>query len=442
VASSPYQQLTLQQFTTLISTLLDDTAARYWTIQEITYAVQEALYVWGALANYWRARGTFQASPTDQTPWYDLSVLCPTLRTRALAPISVYTEMAYHLLEEPLPLFFGQGSGQVTIAVIAEAVDRALNRFLMDTHLPYAVTTLGGPPPPDGQFTFSPKVVYVHRVGWKDSRSGVWTPLWRDDAWGIDRGNPSWTTEPGSPTEYSMAETAPLTLQLAPPPGNSGICEAITVNSLVPSITGTFGLPDEWVHAVKYSALADVLSADSQINDPLRAKYCEQRYQQSVAFAQEARSVFRVLANGTPLALDTLGALDAGLPYWRNQPQPPFIGATVYDMVVIPPVTSVTGIGVDLSQSAPIPMVSTDWIPLGYEDVEHITEYVLSYLLLKCGGNEFTGSLSGYDSFMSAVAGRKDVNRALVRYLVPLFQMPNQDQGYRPDRVPETQGAR
>ena len=435
----PYTQTTLAQYIAQIGTLMDDLGNVYWTPQEITYATYEALRVWGAYTNYWRQRGSFQAKPNDPSPWYDLSVKIPALRSRSYILNQMVQEMQYMLLENPSGVTGTGMSQQVSIGSILNAIQIARNRFVLDAHLPLSVHAgFASPPPQEGMVEFDQKTVFVHRVAWQDTVSGTWTNLWREDAWSIDKAFPQWTLNPGSPKVYSEAESAPLRLQIAPPPMTSGVAEALTVDSLTMSLGNPntlFGVPDEWVHAIKYGALSYLLAGEGQIKDMTRAQYAEKRYQQAVDMAKDARSIIRLLANNVPLPIDSMMAIDAGFPYWRNaNPAPPNVVGVLYDMVGIGPVDAPYGIAADVVRSAPLPGLN-DPLQIGQEDLDHITDYVSHVLTFKCGGTDFTSTMGAYDSFMSAVGSRQGVNAAKIRYLEPLFGQPQREWQQRPDRI-------
>lgn len=460
-----YTQFTLDSLSAQLGVLLDDTGALYWTQQEKYYAIWEALRVWGALTSYWRTRGSINATPdltwADLTipwssatfpwntsplhTWYDLSALLPTLRTRTWTLNQLAQEIQFMCLEAPSGIAGTGMSGQISIQSILQAISRARNQFVIDSRFPYTVSYLPqSPPPPQGTVAFPSEVVYLHRVSWRDQWSGQWTNLWREDAWAVDHADPDWTLEPGSPLRYSESELAPLELQLSPAPQNSGVLEAISVNSLQIDLTNpnaTFQIPDEWIHAVKYAALQDIFSSESQCQDTVRAQYCEMRYQQAMDFAKNARSILRLTMNGVPLPIDSLAAIDAGMPFWRNQSARPQLGGVLQDLFALAPVPDQPyGLTVDVVQSAPIPVNGSGPIPLGPEDIPHIIDYALHILSFKCGGKEFTDSFPQYDAFLGAVAGRVGINKAKIRYLTPLFGQPQKENQERPDRM-ETEKA-
>lgn len=441
----PYAQFTLPQLVAQVASLLDDNSNVYWTAAEVQYALWEGLRVWGALTNYWRGRASFNLTPG--TPWVDLSqasAQLQALRTRTWTLQQLTQEIQFALLEAPNGISGTGMSGQVSITDILNAIQRTRNRFVLDVRFPLAVHSLfAGPPPPQGTFAFDQSSVFVHRCAWQDL-SGAWTTLWRQDLWAADHANYQWTLQTGTPQLWSEAELAPLQLQLSPNPRSDGQVEALTVDSLLLNLTNpnqTFNVPDEWVHALKYGALAEILSADSQINDPQRAAYCEQRYQQAVTFARDAQSLIRLLWGNATLPTDSLQSLDAGQAYWRNQVGMPQIAAVLYDWLgVVNVPDQAYGMTAEVVQTAPLPPAvpvgqPTDYVQIGSEDLTHILAYVTHVLLLKCGGDEFQASMGAYDAFMEAVSKRKAINAAKIRYMEPLFGMAQREWAARPDRL-------
>lgn len=405
----PYQTIKLSQLITNIGVILDDADLVYWPAQQVQQAINEALRVWGAYTNYWRERGTFATSPA--TTFYKMDTLLPVLRSRTWTLGQMVQDIQYMLQEAPNGISGAGMSGQVSIGNILLAIQYARDRFVRDVCFPYSITANTPPTPPDGMVTFPANIAYVHRVGWKDAWTGTWTNLWRQDAWATDHNYPQWTINPDAPDSYSEAENAPLKLQITPPPSNQGVAEVIGVNSLTLDTTNanqTFDIPDEWIHAVKYCSLANLLSPGNQISDSMRSAYCDQRYQQAVSMAKDARSILRVLCNGVPLSLDTLAAIDASSPYWRNMVGPPQSAGSLYDILAFNPgvLDQTYGIAVDVVRSAPLPN-SNDYIQIGQEELDSLTAYICHVLTFKCGGKDFSETMSMYDEFMTAVSLRR-----------------------------------
>lgn len=434
----PYAQYTTDQVASQIATLLDDTGEVYWSRQEKYYAIWEALRVWGALTGYWRARGTF--AHTSATTWYDLSVLLPNLRSRSWTLGDMVREIQYMTLENPSGVAGTGMSGQISISSILSAIQRGRNRFVQDARFPLTAVSLAAvPSPPEGMIEFDESFIYVHRAAWRDLWSGTVTNLWREDAWGLDAANPYWTVEPRMPTTYSESESSPLKLQLSPAPARNGSLEVLAVKSLALDLTSdatTFDVPDEWVHAIKYAALEDLFSAESQNKDPLRAQYAANRYATAVMAARDIKTVLRVLVDELPLPLDTLVSIDASYPNWMFMPGAPFCAGALYDMIALAPALPqrTYGVAVDVAQCAVAPTPGA-YVQIGQEDLPHIIDYATHLLAFKCGGQEFQSSLPQYDSFMKAVVARGQINEAKIRYMMPLFGQPQKEQVARPDRM-------
>lgn len=443
-----YSQTTLDDFTTQLSQILDDPAQVYWTLPELQWATREAMYVWGSLTNYWRARGTFNTrintvGNQGNSPYYTLPVQAvPLLRPRNTTLNQMVTEIEYMLLESPSGITGAGFSGQVSILSILQAVQRAVNRFIIDTKFLASVSIVLTPGPfPDGLVDFSVpppsllSTVFIHSLEWFATISGTYTPLWRQDAWETDHDMS--TFQPGIPVCYSESQLSPLQLQLSPVPSSDGTLRSVQARSIALNFTNPISilpLPNEWIYAVKYAALADLLGADSQLNDPMRAQYANMRYGQAVAAAKDARSIMRLTIGGVPIPIDSMAALDAAQPYWRNQIGPPQTAGVTYDMLAFSPLPDQAyGVSIDVVQAAPVPLVGTDFIQVGFEDIPHLLDYCTHVLLFKCGGNEFKSSFSDYDDFMKAVEMRGAINRAKITYLDAEFGQPQKDQRERPD---------
>jgi len=436
----PYTTLTLDQLSTQLGVLLDDENSLYWPVAQKYFAIQEALYVFGSITNYWRGRGAFNLNPSQSNPYYDLSTLLPALRPRTWTLDQITKDIQFMCLEAANGISGAGMSGQISIESILQSIQRARNQFIIDAKFPLSVTPVDTPPSADGSLPFPDTTVYVHRAAWQDGFSGTWTNLWREDEWSIDHADPTWTITPGVPKQYSESDLAPLQLQLSPAPLNPGLLELLTVDSLLVDLTdpdATFNIPNEWMYAVKYAALQDIFSSESQNKDALRAQYAEMRYQQAVDFARSARSIVRLLRDGVPLQIDALASIDSGNFAWRNQSGPPAVAGVLYDIAAISPGSpnQAYGMTADVVQSAPIPTVGTDYIPLGSEDIPHIIDYATHMLTFKCGGQEFTDSFKQYDSFLEAAARRGGINKAKIRYLTPLFAQPQKEMAERPDMM-------
>jgi len=117
----------------------------------------------------------------------------------------------------------------------------------------------------------------------------------RSDSWEADHGLLDWPTTSGQPKVYMDGDATPLTIQLAPLPSEDGRLEVTYVPSCNP-IDGngtSLDVADEFAPTVKYGVLSDMFSKVGRANDPIRAKYCSDRFQMGVEIAQALLKGFK-----------------------------------------------------------------------------------------------------------------------------------------------------
>jgi hypothetical protein len=428
-----YTQYTLASLGQEISVSLQDPNRLYWSAEEIYYTINEALLLWGGLTSYWRERGAL--ATVANTSIYDLSSSLPTLRARTINFADLTKQIQYHLIEPPNGVTGSGMSTQFSIDQILSSLSRKRNEFVLDSRLPLTSATLASSFPPDGRVQLDQAISLIARASWTDGPTTVITPLYREDEFSAQHLIPDWNNNPNKPIAYSLTETQPTTLQLVPPPLSSGALNLIYVNTLTldpladPS---PFLVPDEFSPAIKWASLYELLSTESEGYDPIRAKYCLERYNAIVDSTSLHRSIFNVRLNDVPLSLDTLNNLDAAYPFWQNKRGRPTIAATAYDILALAdPPNSIYGLSVDVVRSAPISysLAPASYIQLGREDMPYIFDYCRHALSFKLGGDEFTSTMPLYDNFLRGAGQRNRLLSAKTRYLTPIFSQAQIQEG-------------
>jgi hypothetical protein len=399
-----------------------DPSATYWSTAEVDLAINEALLTWGAMTSYWRNRGTF--SSTAATGFYDLSVQLPALRARSYTYGQLITDIQYALNEAPTGFGFTNQTTQFTSSQILAALGRAANEFALDAKIAFAMSSTPGIL--TQRVAISNSVIAVARASWTDSVAGTTRALRREDGWSEDAYNPLWTTQPALPFAFSAAETPPVTLSLYPPPLAAGTLNLIYSDSTDYSaaVSGTvFPIPNEFIPAIKWRAIYFLISVQGQGYDPFRAKYAAERYEAYDQAAELMQSVIRVQVNGNPVALDTVANLDSARPFWQSKQGTPSLAAAMYDILALSdvPNTNNFSISCDLVQSAPLPVLSTDFIQVGFEDLPYIFDYARHVLSFKLGGEEFQTTFALYDNFLNGAQQKNRQVASQARYLRDLF---------------------
>lgn len=177
-------------------------------------------------------------------------------------------------------------SGLWTIAEIAGYYNQRQNRFNRDAKLllAYEAVAVGS-----GATTVALPEDWIatQRATWR-SAAGVISPVGLSDRFAAQQGIAS-ATAPTVPLMLDDQSAGPRVGELYPPPITAGtlglvyasLCEILNFNG-----TGDiFDLPDEFVPYITYGVMADMLSKDGRGQDLVRAKYCEERFEEGIALA-------------------------------------------------------------------------------------------------------------------------------------------------------------
>ncbi len=394
----------------------------YWSADEIHRTINESLLYWGALTTYFQERATFPTVANQA--FYDLSVEFPIQRARTFTMGQICTEMQYHLMEPPNGTGGLDMTDQFSIDQFTSSIQRNRNEFTIDSRVPLAFVTSIPALNPSGRVALDETVSLVMRASWKVAQSGIYYTLFRDDAWGATSYKPLWNLTPGTPNKYSMAETPPIQLQLIPPASAPGQLDLICTQTIDMPVDDTTPLllPDEYVQAVKWGAMYDLLNTDQPGYDAMRAKYCLERYNQIVDTAVSQRSIIDAYVNNVPVSLGTLWELDTGKAFWQNQSGTPQRISTAFDVLSMWKVPNgVYSISADLVRTAPLPVVDGDPIQVGPDDLPYLFDYCRHALSFKLGGSEFVSTMPLYDNFMKGATQANKMLEQRARYMTALF---------------------
>lgn len=407
---------------------LSDPGEVRWTKPEKLIYLQEALRTFNALTGHFRDQATFNT--VENRPFYDLSTVIPKQCGYAVHDSDLITVLQYHLLEPVNPLVWA-GSDQFTLEDVVTAIQRRRDQFLLETGIVVRRNLYPIQPPPDGRIVLDQAIATVRRVAWITSDDVV-TPLLRDDLWSLTHYTPAWVQDPNRPPEepsvYSVGETPPLVLQVAPPPQDTGAIDIVAVTRgpvLTPGLVTLLGMPDDWTWVVKFGALADLLLKDGLAADPSRAQYCESRWQQGLEAAKTTSTVWGARVNNVVIPITSLSEADTFMASWQSPPHGPPSQAMLAggNLMAFTPVPDLPGmdlnysVTVDVVARAPMPGTTNEPIQVGPELYDGILNYALHLALVKEGTASITDSKPLLDGFLR-LAG--------VRVALDVAEMPNQ----------------
>lgn len=448
----PYSHYTLANLTSQVLESLGDPAGVYWdAATEVKNAINEALREFSGTTSYWRKRVVTNLQGYGASSWVDLSTNAETApyRSRTTTFNSIVKEIQAHFCE-PGSGFSGAGmTTQFTIQEILQSIATAIYRFFLDAQLPLSVTRLPvSSVPPDGNFTLPESTVFVHRLSWRDTNF-VYYCLFRSDEFAADSLIQDWQLNPATrPIAFSQLDSAPLQVQLIPPPISSGVLELISVSTITfPAIDPfdiSINIPDDFCHAVKYLAMVNLLTTDGETTSSLLAQYCSARYQQIISAAKLQRCIARLMINNRTVPLNPIATIDSTLPFWRNQAARaiPFGAAALYDLLIFyPPLSQPVGASLDLITTAPVLSASDDFVQLGNEEIEFIIDYAQHYLSIKMQGAELQQTLPLFDDCQKLIINRNSILANQGRYLTGAFDQPATDTAFNPNTQKEMSAA-
>ena len=391
--SPTYSYVTLAQVLQQIANRLYDPTMTFWTQAELTLYLTEALQTWNALAAYWRGDFLFQTVPGTQ--WYDLTnqVQMPlTLRPLTVTDVDLYTIIQYHLLEPAVGVNPWSGvSKQFTADDLIAAVQRRMNEVLAVTGCTITRTLY---PAVLGRTLLSDVTIDIRRVAYLPA-VGSPSVLWPDDTWAEQSFDVDYTIlPPGTPSIYRTSTQPPISFDVDAPPGAAGSYELLTVNNgpvLSPTVASPLAIPDDWTHVIKWGALADLFSRESNAKDVPRAAYCEQRYRMGLQLLAAAPALLALRANNVTLQIDSIRAADLYSTSWQAAAAgaPGEALQSGLNLLALSPVPDAPPTPYSLTatvvENAPIPVALGDPVQVAREDLDAVIDYAQHLAALEDG---------------------------------------------------------
>lgn len=388
----PYTHTTLDQFRAELALRLSDSEEIFWTPDELNEYILESLRVFGSLTGFWRDQASFDT--TAGVAFYDITSInaaFTSLLGYSLTDQSLLTTIQNHFLE-PVSDSSWVGTDQFTLQDIQNALQGQRNKFLAETGI--RVTRSSQATVTGSREDLPDSVIDIRRLVWNRTSDGLNFHLWREDEWNMSAFDQSWLTPTDPPVAYSTTVTPPITVQLMPPASVAGSLDLITVDSgadLDLSSGVVLGIPDDLCWAIKWGAMAELLSKSGQARD-LRAQYCEERYKAGAQVAMAYPHIIQAEIGGTPILVDSLNNLDAFKLNWQDETPgtPDIIAVAGHNIVALSPVPDgVHTVTLDVVRKTDVPTAGDDFIELGREDKDSILNYAQHLAMFKIGGQEF-----------------------------------------------------
>jgi hypothetical protein len=237
--------------------------------------------------------------------------------------------------------------------------------------------------------------------------------MWKDDTWAMQAFQVLYLQNPpGTPFIWIQSNQPPIAFDTDRPPGSAGSYELLTANAgpaLSINTPSLLSVPDDWTYVIKWGALFDLLSKESNAKDSLRAQYCEQRYRMGLRLLSQAPAILAIRNNNAnvPVQIDALAEANRYRTGWRAEaagtPNAVF-QAGLNLLALAPPPDSGGGNNYSFTatvvQNAPIPTNDADFIQVSRDDLDIILGYAQHLAAFKMGGAEFTSTFPLLERFL------------------------------------------
>lgn len=475
---------TLSSLTTALASRLNDPTETFFPYPELVVEIQNSLRFWNALTGdnrvwwplqlgwqpgwHWGLAGVWSPGPMP-SPWYDLQTYSglvlgnytfglaadwfadlsqqypPSPRLCYLTDRDVYSWLQWMLLEPQLPNG-GVGTAQFGPSDLINAVQRKRDEYLMRTGCTSVVETIATTPGTQ-RYPLPQQVIQPRRAYWlpgfnftANAPYGTPFPLPRADEITMGSYQNAWpVTEPSDPQVFMAGTEPPFTIELEPAPGWPGSVEllALECQPALSNLTSTTLLmPSDFVPAIMWGALADLLDSSMEANDVPRAAYARSRFEQMIELQSLYPCVLDARVAEIPVYCDAVETLDSWMPGWRTADQsPPIIGLSGQNLVAYPSATP-GAVTLQVVANAPYPVQPNDTIEMGAETVDALLDYAQHTASFKMGGAEFAATMPLLKSIIELAGHRNAKVRALSLYRDVMYDRTQREDAIAPSEQP------
>ena len=403
----PYGTYTLAQATTDLSQQLYDAGQQFWQLStgELQAYLVEALQTWNAITSYWRSEFVF--SLQSGVWWYDLALSPGTVRPYTATDQQLIKMIELHLLEpvtDTYPLVW-TGTRQFGLSNLIKSLQVKTDETLSSTGCTIRRTLVNAGPVI--RTFLDDSSIDIRRLAWLPVSDFANIPLYSDDDWGKEAFDPGYTTAPQQPPTTFRQTTQPqLAFDVDYIPPVSGDYEVLTTNAgptLNTDAPSLLPVPTDWAWVIKWGALEDLLSLESNAKDGMRAAYASKRFTDGLKMMAQTPALLAARINNIPIGVDAVRNADNFRPLWQNEassaPDSCYVAGLNLIAVSPSPDSGPYSFTASVVMNAPIPSNPGDFMQIGRDDYDAILDYAQHLAAFKMGGQEFLATLPLLEGF-------------------------------------------
>lgn len=422
---------TVSQVRALLAERLNDPSMTFFSSEELTFYLQEALETFNTHARYFR---TFSSlSVAANTQFTSLQLASSLDETNApFIPLDNYQfsgqqvlkSLLLHLMESQSTSTIPTRTGHISDSQLISCLNQACDRFAQESQSIIYRTATTSTVAGVRRVTLPADVHDVQRIELTtiDANAPIYIVqrVTKDE---LDKLLPSLNTQVGRPRYFTVSNTPARNLDLYPTPNDTyplGIYSVNNLTHLTPYTTGLFTAdetltyPRQWWPAVKFLALHLIYSFDGPLKHPQLSDYCRQRYEQYVLLSRSWHPIEHAYHNGALLDVCGVEELDFLDPRWRNPTNSTSpvkkLALLGQNLVFLRRKNGATPITLtfDLIPLAPSLTANDQMFPVGEDYLSYVLDYAQHIATIKMGGTEFTTTLPLYQNFLRGCARVND----------------------------------
>lgn len=379
-------------FRTLVSDKLGEITNVFRTETELNQIIDESLLTFGAAAQAWKEDIRIDIDNTQQ--FYDITT--DAAINQVLIAFSSTYQFILNRLNSILFEEISLANPTSDITSLDEILRFCVNRvnlYQLKTGLIISKANYVMPAPPTNIKKISDEAIEIVRAAFKDiaDTNKFYVLMKEDEASLAFNSDQVFNTTAKIPTFYTSVLGTLNEIYLYPQPANLGELEILSVNGISATTTITpasiIPIPNNLVPYILFGVLADVFAKDGLGNDPNRAAYCEERWEEGIIIGNNYTSILVAYLNGKPIQLDSIVDIDTNYFGWQNIiGKPNLIGLAGYNLLAPNKIPDQPySLLLRLITNAYLPVNDSDSIDVKPEYIEPLSNYCVHLAMIKDG---------------------------------------------------------
>lgn len=408
-----YEHTTREEFRNIIQQKLGEDGI-HWPSSELNLCINEALLTFGAISGFWKNEVFLHTE--ENIILYDLFAFVD-IGTEYIYPSIKYKDIIDWLNRDLMEsITFDVPIGEfLTIANYSKAIEAKFNQFQQATNL---VMEIHEEDIPANQniVELPSGVIDIIRISFTEDN--IETILDQADEQEITL-NSNYANEVGTPLFYSTIYKETKNLFICPTPANVGTIKILYITGIdsepIDEEDTIINLPNNLVPYIKFGILADIFNNEGVFHDPVRAAYCNKRWQEGILIGRNYTTALLARINGDKIInMDSLGNVDLYSDDTKVRTAPTvlgFGGLNIFRTDVIPSEVQYT-IGITVNSNAPLPQTDANFIKVDLEYIDTIADYVVHLAKFRNGAHEVATTNNLKDNFLRVAVNH---NRRLLQ---------------------------